>query len=131
MKTEKTIKQLKKDLDAVFSIYVRYRDATENGYCRCVTCNKIDLIPNMQCGHFQSRRYLPIRWDEHNTAVQCVSCNIFDQGRQYEMGQYLERRYGKENIETLLIKKNNTCKMDKFKYLTLIEIYTNKLKKLK
>jgi len=127
---QKTIKQLKTELDKKFSLYIRQKNAVD-GIVQCITCQKHYRWQDVDCGHFLSRRYLSIRWSEINTAPQCKNCNVFNQGRQYEMGQVLEKRYGKAEIELLLIKKNNVCKMDKFKYLMLIQNYTEKLKKIR
>ena len=34
---------------------VRLKASDDNGYCRCVTCDKIDHYKNMQGGHFMPR----------------------------------------------------------------------------
>ena len=41
MAKKKTISQLKKELDKIFSLYIRLRDATPEGLVKCFTCDKI------------------------------------------------------------------------------------------
>ena len=81
----KTISKLKKELDTIFSIFIRLRDATDTGLCQCFTCGCVKHYKSgMQCGHFQSRRFLATRFDEHNCAPQCVACNMFRGGEQFK-----------------------------------------------
>ncbi len=76
MKIEnKSIKQLRSDLDKYFSLYIRhkYADSGDRGYVSCYTCGKKDKIENMQCGHFISRAHSLTRWDKENARVQCLT----------------------------------------------------------
>ena len=73
----KTISKLKKELDKWFSLYIRLRDATDEGLVQCFTCGKVSHYKSgMQNGHFQSRKHLSTRWSETNCQVQCVGCNM-------------------------------------------------------
>jgi len=91
---KKTISKLKKELDKWFSLFIRLREATDEGICQCFTCGKIDHYKKMQCGHFQSRRHLATRWHEWNCQVQCVKCNMYEQGEQWKFGISLNAKYG-------------------------------------
>ena len=91
---KKTISKLKKELDKFFSLYIRLREATDEGVCQCFTCGKINHYKKMQCGHFQSRRHLSTRWHEWNCQVQCVKCNMYEQGEQWKFGISLNAKYG-------------------------------------
>ncbi len=71
MKKPKSVKQLKKILDKVFSIYIRNRDK----YCIC--CGS---TTNLQAGHYFSRSYTNLRYDIVNVNAQCVACNVFKKG---------------------------------------------------
>ena len=92
----KTISKLKKELDKWFSLYIRLREATDEGLCQCFTCGKVAHYKtgSMQCGHFQSRRYHSTRWNEQNCQVQCVGCNMFKSGEQWKFGLALDVKYG-------------------------------------
>jgi hypothetical protein len=91
---KKTISKLKKELDKWFSLYIRLREATDEGMCQCFTCGKVAYYKKLQCGHFQSRRHLSTRWHEWNCQVQCVKCNMYEQGEQWKFGISLNAKYG-------------------------------------
>ena len=69
----KTISKLKKELDKWFSLYIRLRKATDTGLAQCYTCGKVDHYKKLQCGHFQSRKFLPTRFNEQNCQVNALS----------------------------------------------------------
>src|SRR3990172_1925066 len=115
------MKKLKAKLDKVFSVYIRTRTADFRGYVKCFTCPKMGHWKEFDCGHYQSRRYLPTRWDEKNCQVQCKKCNIFNQGSSDVFALRLIEKYGPDILSLLQIKKNNLCKMGRFEYGILIK----------
>ena len=116
---KKSISKLKKKLDAIFSKYIRLKNADSNGYNYCFTCNKFDHYKNLQNGHFISRKYLSTRFDEQNCAPQCPKCNIFCFGEQYLFGQKL----GKDLAESLQEKSRFTVKIFPHEYEEQITYY--------
>lgn len=117
------ISKLKDKADKVFSKFVRQRDADMNGVVRCCTCGKIDHWKNMHCGHYRSRRYLAVRYDEWNVGVQCPKCNLFAQGEQVEFRNYLVKRYGEYAVNIIDLKYRNTVNDSRMLYETVIEKY--------
>ena len=96
VKKEK-ITPLKTKLDDIFSLYIRLREATDEGLVQCFTCGKVGHYKTggMQNGHFQSRKHLATRFSEDgNCEVQCIKCNIFDSGQQYIFSLRLDEKYG-------------------------------------
>lgn len=131
-KSEKRgIKQLKVELDTVFSLYVRQKDADENGINKCFTCNKIDHWKNLHCGHYVSRRHTSLRWDIRNTAPQCPKCNLYNQGASDAFAIHLKKVYGDSILDILEMKKNNKTNWGRFEYELLIKEFTQKLNDLK
>jgi len=128
-KKEKTLTKLKKDLDAIFSRFIRLRNA-ENEQCQCVTCGKVDHFKKMQNGHFMSRRHASTRWDEENCQVQCYSCNVMQQGKQYEYSIWLDNNYGEGKADELLIKSGFITKFDRIDYEEMIIKYKEKVNNL-
>ena len=56
-----------KKLDAIFSQYIRLKDADHKGDVTCFTCGKVSHYKKgIQNGHFQSRRFMSTRYDEKN-----------------------------------------------------------------
>jgi len=130
----KSISKLKKELDKWFSLYIRLRNATDNGLAQCFTCGKVDEYKKLQCGHFASRKHLATRWSEWNCQVQCPRCNIFSQGEQWKFGINLNAKYGEGTSEELQILSHTTLKKSRIEYEEDIRYYktlVNNLKKEK
>lgn len=118
-------------LDAIFSKYIRLRDADEYGMVKCITCDNRKPVKEMQCGHFISRRHYATRWDEQNTAGQCPACNLFAQGRQYEFSLALIEKYDKDTPQKLLNKSKDVFKLSEKDAQTLIHEYKKKVERLR
>lgn len=117
-----TLSRYKKELDAVFSKYIRYRD---NG--QCFTCPKKDDPKRMQNGHFLPRQYLAARYDEQNCNCQCYACNMLYGGQPATYAVRLETKYGKGTVERLEKLRWVTKKLDTLWYEEQIAVYKNKL----
>jgi hypothetical protein len=115
-------KTLVKNLDTIFSIYIRRKDAI-NDIAECVTCGKKDHWQKLQCGHFMSRSNYSTRWDENNVGVQCYGCNISRSGEQYKFSQYLGDMLSNE----MFVKSKQTVKFADEDLINLIKYYTEKV----
>lgn len=121
---KKPLNKLKKELDKWFSLYIRLREATEEGMVQCFTCGKVSNYKiGMQCGHFQSRVNLSTRYDEQNCQVQCVACNMFKQGEQYKFALRLDGKYGDGTAEQLEFKSRQSIKFTREEYMENISYY--------
>ena len=132
--TKKPISKLKKELDKWFSLYIRLREATNEGVVQCFTCGKIGHYKKLQCGHFQSRRHHATRWNEWNCQVQCVKCNMFEQGEQWKFGLNINAKYGEGTSKELEFLAKTTVKKIRSEYEEDIRYYkalVNNLKKEK
>ncbi|MBP93854.1 MAG: recombinase [Flavobacteriaceae bacterium] len=128
----KTISKLKKDLDKWFSLYIRLRDATDEGLCQCFTCGAVKYYnKGMQCGHFQSRRFLATRFDEQNCAPQCVACNMFRGGEQFKFALNLDAKYGDGKALELEYKARTIVNYSRLDYTSRISYYKEAVEKLK
>ena len=128
----KTISKLKKELDKWFSLYIRLRDATDEGLVQCFTCGKVSHYKSgMQNGHFQSRKHLATRWDEENCQVQCVGCNMFKAGEQYKFSIALDGKYGEGKAEELELLARTIMKVSRIDYEDKISYYKDLVDKLK
>ena len=121
----------KERLDAIFSEFIRLRDADDRGFIRCISCDKIVHWKQSDCGHYISRKHNSLRYDEINCNAQCVECNRMKDGndKNYRIG--LIKKYGIECVESIEIKKHSTCKMGKSEINTLVIQYKNKLSEIK
>ncbi len=127
----KTISKLKKDLDKVFSLYIRLRNASKDGIVECWTCGKTAHYKKMHAGHFMSRKHHATRWNEENVQVQCPKCNLFGQGEQYTFGKLLDVRIGEGKSEELQELSRTTVKYMRFEYEDMIKHYKEKVNAIK
>ena len=115
-------KNLIKELDTIFSQYIRLRYA-KNEIAECVTCGKKDHWKKLQAGHFMSRSNYSTRWDEDNVQVQCVGCNVYKSGEQYKYSLYL----GNNLSEQLYIKSKQIVKFADVELIDMIDYYKQKV----
>jgi hypothetical protein len=128
----KSISKLKKELDKWFSLFIRLRDATEEGLVQCFTCGAVKYYKKgIQCGHFQSRTFLATRFDEENCQPQCVGCNMFKQGEQYKFSLYLDAKYGEGKAQELQYLAKSIVKFTRVDYEEKIVYYKDLVNKLK
>ncbi len=123
MKKPKTVSYYKKQLDAVFSKFIRARDKHI-----CYTCNLQMESNRSQNGHFVPRQYLKTRWDERNCHAQCYACNMLYNGQPSAYALRLRNQYGDSIIDELEAHRGIPVKLDVIWYLQQIDLYTDKLK---
>jgi hypothetical protein len=116
----------KAKLDRVFAQFIRERDS-KDGMFTCISCGKVKAVSQMNAGHYYSRRFMSLRYDEKNVNGQCVYCNNFQSGNIQGYSRGLIRKYGKDILELLAIRKSKTAKYTKWEYEALINEYKNKL----
>jgi hypothetical protein len=126
-----TVSKLKKELDKWFSLYIRLREATDEGLVQCFTCGNVNNYKvGMQNGHFMSRQFMATRYDEQNCQVQCVGCNMFKFGEQFKFSLALDYKYGKGTAEELLHKSRQINKMSSKDFEEKISYYKLIVEKL-
>ena len=110
----RTISQLKKIADSVFSKWIRFRDNA------CVTCGSQSQLQN---GHYISRAINILRYDERNCNAQCVVCNVFKNGNMAEYSAFMRRKHGPDIIEQLLREKEVLHQFKREELLAIIKKY--------
>lgn len=122
--------KLKKELDTVYSIYIRLTYADLDGYVKCFTCGSRFHWKKIQNGHYISRTHLATRWLDKNCHPQCIGCNIFKHGNMDEYAVALVKKYGAKILMTLNALKHKTTKISLDDYEKLIKKYKKKNKQL-
>jgi 5-methylcytosine-specific restriction endonuclease McrA len=118
---------LKKRLWTIFSLFIRQRD---EGIC--FSCGKKDEWKKMDAGHYIPKTAgLSVYFDEQNVNCQCTYCNRFMHGNLSAYALALRKKYGKNILEELDSKKKKKIIMENKEYESLIEIYKNKVNKLR
>ena len=120
---KKTAKTLRRELDTVFSRYIRRRDANESGKGHCVTCG---LFTELECGHFVPRQYTATRWDHRNSHGQCSRCNRWLHGDQATYYEAMIQKYGQDVVSELMRLKKTTRKYTLAELQEMIGKYSEK-----
>lgn len=122
----KSISKLKKELDAIFSKFIRARDKGQ-----CYTCIRKDDPKKMQNGHFIPRQYLSLRYSEINCHCQCYACNMLYNGQPSAYALHLVLDYGEDIVEILEKKRREITKLTPSWYEERILEYTALLAKMR
>lgn len=129
----KPIKRSKvvKDLDNIFSQYIRLKYSDQYGYCICVTSGQKMFWKEAQCGHFVSRGKYPTRWDETNCHPQSVYSNIFLKGDYINYTIYMIDRYGREYVDELIDRSKQSVKIPTSELIEKIDYYKTEVARIK
>lgn len=123
-KKDKSLSWYKKELDRVFSQFIRLRDKGV-----CFTCGNKKYWKLQQNGHYISRVHMSVRFSEKNCNAQCASCNIFKNGNMDEYALALQKKWGKGILLQLNQEKYKVTKLTREWYEQKIEHYKKQVKK--
>lgn len=134
----KSLGSLHKKLWDVFSLYVRYRDAERDRLLLdgeevfCITCRKALPIVGggLQAGHYISRGYKAVLYDERNVHAQCSGCNGPQRGNITKYYPKMVEMYGHEVVDELHRLANAGRQFKPYELEEMIAEYTLKLKDL-
>ena len=110
----------------------RISAADEWGYCKCVSCGKLDHYKNMDGGHFIPKGSSS-RWalEESNVNPQCKGCNGFSMKHGSAEAQYtlwMIDWVGKDQVEYMLATKNDPVKFYAADYREMIADWSEQIK---
>lgn len=125
-KPVKSRSKLVKELDRVFSIYIRQR-GMKNGTNECVCCGKNDRWEKLQNGHYCSRSNYSTRWDDTNCWPCCVGCNVFKNGNYPAFTEFLLKELGTEKLQALIKKSKQVCKITNEEIIEKTAYYKTKI----
>ena len=128
---KKSKKSLVEVLDGEFSMYVRLRDARDDGYIECVSCHRVLPFKEFDCGHYIPRANSSVRFDERNCNAQCKDCNQYKSGNLEEYRLGLIERYGEDVVLELEAKKHEMAKLDDDWLKVRIAYYRQENRRLK
>ncbi len=121
----------------VFAVFIKLRDADENGNCICFT-SIYDLKPKWRAwdskhchaGHGISRRHFCTKYDERNVHAQSGQANSFGAGEQAKYMINIDKVYGEGTWDELVMLSNGRCSKTLFYFYEQIPIYLSKIKNL-
>lgn len=129
-KTEK--RKLIEKLDAVFSQYIRLRDASpKSGLVRCISCGSVHHWTKIQNGHYESRANMATRWSEANCHPQCVACNVMMHGNILAYRRAMVKMYGENAVNQIEVLAHTTKQWSTWELEEMIKYYTALRDKLK
>lgn len=115
-KKPKTLAKLSDECATLLQRLVRLKAADDQGYCKCVTCDKILHFSEMQGGHFVGRRIQATKLMEENIHPQCAGCNCFGMKQTHYVlryRNYMVDMYGADFVDELESKAWTTHKHDR------------------
>lgn len=124
------ITKLKKELDGIFSVFVRLRDSDEHGNCTCISCGRVYPINVIQNGHYYTRNLNALRFHEKNCNTQCFSCNCKRKGNYTGYTVGLINKYEVGVIDELSELSRKTVKFSVQDYKDMIMEYSIKAMKI-
>ena len=132
-KKKPSVATLTRNLDKVFSEYIRLRDSKAYGYnyFRCISCGQIKPFEQMDAGHFVSRIHKATRWDEENVNGECRACNRMSADHIIWYQRNLEAKIGRDRVDMLLARGRQTKKWSAWELENLVKYYKQEIEKLK
>ena len=127
----KSRSQLVKDLDKVFSQYIRLSESGADGYGICITCGDSKFWKEAQACHFFTRGRQATRWDEDNVHFGCYRCNVLLKGNYINYTRYMIDSYSREFIDELEFKSLNGDKITTPQLRDMIDHYSTEVDRLK
>jgi hypothetical protein len=120
-----------KKLWTAFSLYIRARDADEQGICICFTCNRRTIWnKNTDCGHGIGRQHMSTKYNEKNNHSQCKKCNGFEGGMREKYKENMDKKYGSGTWDLMEVASKKRSSFSQFEIDTMEAYYSNLLKNI-
>jgi hypothetical protein len=126
-----TTGELEKKADRIFSNYIRMKAANEEDRVACCTCGIQGNWKEFDCGHYLSRSYLSIRYDETNAGPQCQICNRIMNGRPDRFRLHILSKYGEKALERLIVMSGIIIHNKRIFLQDMIDLYNKRLSEIK
>lgn len=115
----------------IFSMFIRLRDADDNGVAICFTCGRHKLWTQGDCGHGIPRQHKATKFNETNNHFQCKQCNGFEGGMREVYAKNVDARYGPGTWAKLLVASRATCKRNSHDFQIMYSYYVERVAELK
>lgn len=122
--------KLIKELDRVFSKFIRLRDCDKHGIVTCPLCGAKIPYEKSQNMHFISRWVLKYRFDEMNCYAWCMRCNVILNGNYIEYTLFMINKIWKEKVEEMKNDKR-PFELKTWEIEELINVYGEKVEEMK
>ena len=113
MKKAKSRSKLVRELDQIYSQYIRLKNADKDGNCICIICKKPFPWKKIQNGHFCRRSHYNTRWVDMNCHPQCYVCNcILNTNAEYAV--FMLETYGENAVKELVKESAKIVKIQNY-----------------
>lgn len=120
-----------KDLDNIFSQYIRLKYANEYGEVECYTCGSKMNWKEAQNGHFYSRARYTTRWDAANCRVQDYRCNVALSGNYIVYTRNMLAEIGTEALDLIEHRSKLVEKIPTSALIEKIDYYKTEVARIK
>lgn len=120
---DKSIPELLKLLEIVFNRFIRNRDRLPHSTFICIACGLRKMSGEMEAGHFFSKTFSFLRFNEDNVHGECHNCNCNNDHHLVGYEVHLKKKIGLERFNFLLDNYNKSHKWDRQELLDLIAKY--------
>lgn len=126
---EPGVAELKKELDLIFSRWLRLEGSSEDGECQCFICGHKMHYSEAQAGHYVKRGNSFLRYDTRNVKINCKPCNEYKGGNYGLYAKKLEEQ--SPGITTYLLEEGNIVyKFTRWELKSMISDYSKRIKLL-
>ena len=117
-----------RELDKVFSKFIRLRDCNEKWIVVCPLCWARIPREKAQNMHFVSRWVMKHRFDEKNCHAGCMRCNVILHWNYIAYTRFMQKKYWIEFVDKLIADKW-LCKIPTGLLVDMINYYNSKTDK--
>lgn len=127
----KTTSKLIKEMDEVFSLFVRLRDADRQGTVSCFVTGERIYYKDCDAAHFIDRAHMATRWEESNVHACTVDSNRYDPDHLEKYEKAMDKAMGHSWVMYLKTQSKMLTKFTAAELQEKIEFYKEEVKKLR
>lgn len=128
---EKTLSQLIKELDTVFSLFIRLRDSNDQGTVICFVSGEKVYYKEAQAAHWIPRANMVMRFCEQNVHACTKESNQYDPQHDDKYILKMLGFYGKNIVDDLIRRAQGLQKWTRPEIQEMIEDYSIKVANLR
>jgi hypothetical protein len=129
-KKKLTRKDYVKQLDSIFSTYIRLRDSNKEWIVVCPLCWARVSWKQAQNMHFITRGCWRYRYSEDNCHAGCMRCNVILHGNYIIYTRRMQNTYWIKKVDEMINNKAKLYKIPTPQFVEMIDYYSKLCDKL-
>lgn len=126
-----SVSVLTKELDTIFSEFIRLRDADHQGTVRCFVTGEKVYYRDADAAHYHPRQHMATRWDERNVHATTQDTNRYDTDHLEKYEKAMLINYSLDILNDLHWAAKSAMKFTAFELQEKIDHYKEKVKELR